>query len=47
VGLLRAIFVSGKTGPAFIAIEADYWVDVTDRQISSAIFRYLVNQRGP
>jgi hypothetical protein len=39
VDLLRVRFASGEAGSSFI--EADYWVDVTDPEVSAAILGYF------
>ncbi len=39
VGMLRARFAATKAGPAFL--DADYWVDVADPDVSNAILGYF------
>jgi len=42
VGMLRARFTAAEAGPAFL--DADYWVDVADPEVSKAIFSYFAGR---
>ncbi len=44
VDILRVRFASGEADSSFI--EADYWVDVTDPEVSAAILEYFAGAHG-
>lgn len=44
VGMLRARFTVAEAGPAFL--DADYWVDVADPEVSKAILGYFAGRQA-